>query len=122
MHDEAPRVEDTDWAQILALYQVLERLSPNPMVALNRAIAAAMVHGPRTGLEMLQALERDGGAQLHHRLDAVRAHLLEMDGNHARALDHYRAAAERATSIPERDYLLARATRAASRIATASPA
>src|SRR5207245_10888873 len=76
LHDEAPRVEDTDWPQILALYDLLKRMSDNPMVMLNHAIAAAMVHGPAKGLDLLRALDADGRLAGHHRLDA-RAHLLE---------------------------------------------
>jgi len=109
LHDEAPRVEDTDWPQILALYELLKRISDNPMVVLNHAIAAAMVHGPAKGLELLKALDSD--ARLHHRLDAVRAHLLEMTGDHAAAITHYRNAAAHTTSIPERNYLLTQAAR-----------
>ena len=113
VHDEAARMEDTDWAQILALYGLLERMSDNPMVSLSRAIAAAMVHGPAAGLEMLAALDTDARLRGHYRLDAVRAHLLEMAGDRERALEHYRAAAERTTSIPERDYLTGKAARLA---------
>jgi predicted RNA polymerase sigma factor len=111
VHDEAAHVEDTDWPQILALYEALERLSDNPMVVLNRAIAAAMVHGPVVGLELLAALDGDARVAGHYRLDAVRAHLHEMSGNHERALALYRAAAERTMSIPERDYLIGKALR-----------
>ena len=111
VHDEAPRVEDTDWPQILALYGVLRQLSDNPMVALSQAIAAAMVHGPAVGLEQVAALDADARMRGHHRLDAVRAHLYERAGDRERALAHYRAAAERTTSLPERDYLIARAAR-----------
>jgi RNA polymerase sigma factor (sigma-70 family) len=107
LHDDAPRVDDTDWPQILGLYGLLERMTGNPMVSLNRAIAAAMVSGPRAGLTLLDALdERLAG---HYRLDAVRAHLLEMAGDTAAALIHYRAAAGRTTSIPERNYLTTKA-------------
>jgi RNA polymerase sigma factor (sigma-70 family) len=111
VHDEAPRVEDTDWPQILALYGLLKQMSDNPMVALNHAIAAAMVHGPAAGLDLLTALDADARVSGHYRLDAVRAHLLEMAGEHERAIVHYRAAAERTASIPERNYLTARAAR-----------
>lgn len=111
VHDEAAHVEDTDWRQILALYGLLERMSDNPMVSLNRAIAAAMVHGPMVGLEQLQALDADARIAGHYRLDAVRGHLLERAGDVERAIAHYRAAAERTTSIPERDYLAAKAAR-----------
>ncbi len=111
VHDEAARAEDTDWPQILALYELLKRMSDNPMVILNHAIAAAMVHGPSTGLELLQALDADGRLAGHHRLDAVRAHLLELAGDHAAAIAHYRTAAGRTTSLPERNYLLTQAAR-----------
>jgi RNA polymerase sigma factor (sigma-70 family) len=114
VHDEAARAEDTDWPQVLALYRVLERMSDNPMVSLNRAIAAAMVHGPEAGLEQLKALDGDARIGGHYRLDAVRAHLHERLGDPERAIVHYRAAAERTTSIPERDYLTLKAARLAS--------
>jgi predicted RNA polymerase sigma factor len=113
IHDEAPRADATDWPQILALYGLLERMSDNPMVMLNRAIALAMVQGPRAGLERLRALDADGRLAGHHRLEAVRAHLLEMAGDHAAAATHYRTAAGRTTSLPEQRYLLARAARLA---------
>ncbi len=113
VHDEAARPEDTDWPEILALYELLKRMSDNPMVALNHAIAAAMVHGPRKGLELLDALQNDPRLAHHHRLDAVRAHLLERVGDHRNAVEHYRAAAEKTGSLPERNYLLAQAARLA---------
>jgi RNA polymerase sigma factor (sigma-70 family) len=109
IHDDAARAEETDWPQILALYGVLERMSGNPIVALNRAIAAAMVHGPAAGLKLLEALdERLAG---HYRLDAVRAHLFEKAGDAEAAVAHYRAAAGRTTSIPEQHYLATQAAR-----------
>ena len=111
VHDEAPRAADTDWPQILALYSVLKRMSDNPMVALNHAIAAAMVYGPSAGLDLLTPLDEDERLRGHHRLDAVRAHLLERAGNGAAAVALYRAAAEKTTSAPERNYLLMRAAR-----------
>jgi RNA polymerase sigma factor (sigma-70 family) len=113
LHDEATRAEETDWPQILALYEVLEEMSSNPVVSLNRAVAAAMVHGPTAGLALVDALAAEGKLGAHHRLDAVRAHLHEMLGDRERAIAHYRAAADRTASIPERDYLLARAARLA---------
>jgi RNA polymerase sigma factor (sigma-70 family) len=111
VHDEAPRAADTDWPQILALYNLLRRMSDNPMIILNHAIAAAMVHGPSKGLELLEALDSDSRLAAQHRLDAVRAHLLEMAGDHEGAIAHYRAAAVRTTSIPERNYLMSQAAR-----------
>jgi predicted RNA polymerase sigma factor len=113
VHDEAPRADDTDWPQILALYGLLKRMSDNPMVTLNHAIAAAMVHGPETGLNLLKALDADERLAGHHRLDAVRAHLFEMSGNPEAAIRHYRAAAGRTTSVPERNYLVTKAARLA---------
>ncbi|MGH7287949.1 MAG: RNA polymerase sigma factor [Myxococcota bacterium] len=111
VHDEAPRAEDTDWPQILALYGVLMRMTDNPMVALSHAIATAMVHGPNAGLGLLAALDEDERLSGHHRLDAVRAHLLERAGERADAVALYRAAAEKTTSVPERNYLMMRAAR-----------
>jgi RNA polymerase sigma factor (sigma-70 family) len=111
VHNEANRAEDTDWPQILALYDLLERMSENPMVTLNRAIAAAMVHGPSAGLELLNALDADGRLTGHYRLDAVRAHLLELAGDHEAAIAKYRTAAARTTSLPERNYLMTQAAR-----------
>jgi RNA polymerase sigma factor (sigma-70 family) len=111
VHDEAARAEDTDWAQIMALYSLLQRMTDNPMVTLNHAIAAAMVHGPAVGLELLEPLDRDDRLAGHFRLDAVRGHLHERAGNPEAALAHYRAAAARTTSIPERNYLIDRAAR-----------
>ena len=113
VHDEAPSAEQTDWPQILALYDVLKGVSDNPMVALNHAVAAAMVHGPAAGLELLDGLDRDRRLAGHYRLDAVRGHLLERAGNRAGALAHYRAAAEGTASLPERNYLLTKAARLA---------
>ena len=109
LHDRATRVADTDWPQILALYGLLERMTGNPVVSLNRAIAASMVHGPAEGLRLLTALdERLPG---HYRLAAVRGHLYERAGDAAAAMTHYRAAAARTTSVPERQYLTTRAAR-----------
>jgi RNA polymerase sigma factor (sigma-70 family) len=113
VHGEAASAEDTDWPQILALYELLERVAPNPMVTLNHAVTVAMVRGPRAGLEMLATLDEDGRLAGHHRLDAVRAHLLEMAGDHAAARGSYQLAARRTTSLPEQRYLEARAARLA---------
>jgi predicted RNA polymerase sigma factor len=104
-------VEETDWPQILALYELLGRMSDNPMVALNHAIAVAMVHGPVRGLELLDGLRSDARIAEHHRLDAVRAHLLELAGDREAAVRHYRAAATKTANLPERNYLLAQAAR-----------
>jgi predicted RNA polymerase sigma factor len=111
VHDEAPHAKDTDWPQILALYELLKRMSDNPMVMLNHAVATAMVHGPSAGLELLTALDTDGRLANHHRLDAVRAHLLELAGDRSSAIAHYRTAAKKTASIPERNYLLTQAAR-----------
>src|SRR4029077_12891985 len=111
VHDEAARPADTDWPQILALYDLLKRMSDNPMVMLNHAVAAAMVHGPSAGIELLNALDADGRLAGHHRLDAVRAHLLELAGDHPAAIEHYAIAAGRTTSLPERNYLVTQAAR-----------
>jgi predicted RNA polymerase sigma factor len=111
VHDEALRPEDTDWPQILALYDLLKRVSVNPIVTLNHAIAAAMVYGPSKGLELLRTLDTDTRFSGHYRLDAVRAHLLEMAGDYESAVKHYRIAAGRTTSIPEQNYLMTQAAR-----------
>jgi RNA polymerase sigma factor (sigma-70 family) len=109
LHDGAARAEDTDWAQILGLYGLLQRLTDNPVVGLSAAVAAAMVHGPAAGLERLEPLDRRLPG--HHRLDAVRGHLHEMLGDTAAAAAHFRRSAERTTSEPERRYLLMKAAR-----------
>jgi RNA polymerase sigma factor (sigma-70 family) len=111
VHDEAPRAEDTDWAQVMALYALLQRMSDNPMIALNHAIASAMVNGPQAGLALLAPLENRGPLAGHYRLDAVRAHLLEMSGDVAAAVALYQTAAGKTTSVPERNYLMAQAAR-----------
>ena len=111
VHDEAARAADTDWPQILALYELLKRMSDNPMVVLNHAIAAAMVNGPAKGLELLNNLEAGGRLAGHHRLDAVRAHLLEMSGDSENAIAYYRSAARRTNSLAERNYLILQAAR-----------
>ena len=113
IHDEAPRADETDWPQILALYGLLKRMSDNPMVTLNHAIATAMVQGPAAGLDLLNALDADERLAGRHRLDAVRAHLFEMSGNPQAAIRHYRVAAGRTTSVPERNYLVTKAARLA---------
>ena len=111
VHDEAARAEDTDWPQILALYGLLLRMSDNPMVALNHAIATAMVEGPRAGLDRLDALDADGRIAGHRRLHAVRAHLLELAGEASAAIEHYLVAAGKTDSLPERNYLMTQAAR-----------
>jgi len=105
LHDEAPRVEDTDWEQIRVLYQILSRIAPNPMVTLNHAVAVAMTRGPQAGLELLEPLGDDSRMARHHRLYAVRGHLQEMAGDHAAAYDNYRRAARLTLSVPEQRYL-----------------
>jgi RNA polymerase sigma factor (sigma-70 family) len=115
VHAEAPHPDATDWRQIVALYEVLGRLAPNPMVTLNHAVAVAMAHGPRVGLAMLDALDEDARVAGHHRLSAVRAHLLELAGDTEAARRAFLEAARRTTSVPERRYLERRAaTRPAS--------
>ena len=111
VHAEAARAKDTDWPQILALYDLLERISPNPMITLNHAVAVAMVHGPQAGLNLLKTLDGDDRIAGHHRLDAVRAHLLEMAGDRAGAREGYLSASRLTTSLPERRYLEARAAK-----------
>jgi predicted RNA polymerase sigma factor len=111
VHAESARAEDTDWPQIVALYQLLERQAPNPMVTLSQAVAVAEVRGPRAGLELIEPLERDERIAGHHRLTAVRAHLLELAGETDAAHAAYQLAARQTTSRPERRYLLDRAAR-----------
>jgi RNA polymerase sigma factor (sigma-70 family) len=113
VHAEAAHPDDTDWPQILGLYRLLDGITDNPMVTLNHAVAAAMVHGPDAGLAMLTALDGDRRIADHHRLAAVRGHLLELAGSRDAAVAHYRRAARRTTSLPERRYLELRATRLA---------
>jgi predicted RNA polymerase sigma factor len=115
VHSEAAKAEDTDWPQILALYELLKHMSNNPMVMLNHAIATAMVRGPSEGLKLLTVLDQDGRLTGHHRLDAVRAYLLEISGDSSGAIAHYRLAAERTTSLPERNYLLTQVARLSER-------
>jgi predicted RNA polymerase sigma factor len=111
VHDEAPSAEETDWPQILALYEVLEQVSPGPVVTLNRAVAVAMVHGPRTGLAVLGTLDSDERMTHTHRLEAVRGHLLELAGDPDAARESYRRAARMTASVPEQRYLALRAAR-----------
>jgi RNA polymerase sigma factor (sigma-70 family) len=109
VHDEAGRAEETDWRQILGLYALLQRLAPGPMVTLNRIVAVAMVHGPHVALEQLAAAEADPALAGHHRVDAVRAHLLDIAGDREAARTYYLLAARRTLSVPEQRYLEARA-------------
>jgi len=111
VHDEAPRAEDTDWPQIVALYTVLMQLADNPMVALNHAVAVAMVEGASKGLALLESLGRDPRIKDHYRLAAVRAHLHEREGQIDAALRDYAEAAEKTASTPERNYLLLKIAR-----------
>ena len=111
VHDESPCAEDTDWPQILALYGLLERMADNPMVTLNHTIALAMVQGPEAGLRRLKTLDTDPRLAGHHRLDAVRAHLLEMSGDREGAIAHYLKAAAQTASVPEQNYLNTQAAR-----------
>jgi RNA polymerase sigma factor (sigma-70 family) len=113
VHDEAPTDEATDWPQILALYDVLERVAPGPVVTLNRAVALARVDGPRAGLALLGTLDDDARLEQSHRLDAVRAHLLELAGDTIGAREAYLRAARRTGSVPEQRYLALRAAQLA---------
>jgi predicted RNA polymerase sigma factor len=111
VHAEADRHEDTDWPQIVALYELLGDLAPNPMVALNHAVAVAMAHGPGAGLALLEPLAADDRLSAHHRLHAVRAHLLERAGDREAARTGFLTAARLTTSLPEQRYLRERASR-----------
>jgi RNA polymerase sigma factor (sigma-70 family) len=113
VHDEARSADKTDWPQILALYEVLERVSPGPVVTLNRAVAVAMVNGPRAGLAVLGTLDTDDRMTNTHRLEAVRGHLLELAGDIVAARESYQRAARMTASIPEQRYLALRASRLA---------
>ncbi|MBI5433554.1 MAG: RNA polymerase sigma factor [Planctomycetes bacterium] len=115
LHDEAPSTDATDWPQIQALYGLLLRISDNPIVALNHAVATAMVQGPEAGLRLVDALARDPRIAGHYRLDAVRAHFFERAGDRAAAVKHFTAAADATASLAERDYLLAKAAKPAGR-------
>jgi predicted RNA polymerase sigma factor len=111
VHDEAPSDAETDWPQILALYDVLEQVTPSPIVTLGRAVAVAKVHGPRAGLAVLGTLDGDERAAQTHRLDAIRGHLLELAGDADAAREAHRAAARKTASLPEQRYLALRAAR-----------
>jgi predicted RNA polymerase sigma factor len=109
VHDRASTAVETDWPQILALYGLLEGMTDNPVVTLNRAVAAAMADGPEAGLALLDAV--DGPIREHYRYDAVRAHLLELAGDEEGAVAHFRAAARRTTNLREQRYLATQAAR-----------
>jgi len=111
VHAEAPTWQDTDWRQITLLYQMLARLDPSPAVRLNEAVAVGMSLGPRQGLALVEAVMRDERMLRHHRVHAVRAHLLEMTGDLEGAGRAYRRAAQLTASLPEQRYLNARASR-----------
>jgi predicted RNA polymerase sigma factor len=111
VHDEAPTAADTDWVEIVALYDLLEAVAPNPMTTLNKAVALAEVHGPSAGLAVLDTLADDPRLADHHRLFAARAFLLERAGELIDAHVAYREAARRATSIVEQRHLERRARR-----------
>lgn len=109
LHDEAARLEDTDWPQIALLYGALVAITDNPMARLSHAVASAMVHGPAHGLELLTRFDEDPRIAGHYRLDAVRGHLFERAGDRAAATAAYQRAAGKTTSTPERNYLLMKA-------------
>lgn len=117
VHAEAATADDVDWPEVLALYGLLERVAPSPMVSLNQAVAYARFHGPGAGLRLLDELESDPALGRHHRLAGVRGHLREEAGDVAGAGEEYRLAARQTTSLPERRYLQARAARLETRAA-----
>ena len=121
VHDEAATMADTDWPQILALYDLLQVLAPNPFSALNRAVAVGMVHGPEAGLRVLEDLAADKRLARHHRLLAARAHLRELAGDPQTAAADYLEAARRSTSLPERRYLAVQAARLEAAAGQAGP-
>ncbi len=120
IHDQAPSHAATDWARILVLYELLETMTANPMVTLNRAVATAMVDGATAGLAVVDGLR--GRLADHHRLHAVRAHLLELAGDAATAADEFSAAAARTGNLRERHYLATQAARLAAESRGAAPA
>jgi RNA polymerase sigma factor (sigma-70 family) len=115
VHDEAPSAEKTDWRQILGLYNLLDSIAPGPMVTLNRIVAFAMINGPEAGLRQLAVAEADPALVGHHRVHAMRAHLLELAGDHQAARAQYELAARGTQSLPEQRYLTLRAARGANR-------
>jgi predicted RNA polymerase sigma factor len=110
-HASAAHADETDWHEIHTLYKILERIAPNPMVTLNRAIALAEISGPQAGLDLLATLDSDARMAEHHRLHAVRAHLLERTGDLTAARDSYKLAARATASLAEQRYLDSRAAR-----------
>ncbi|HWD24661.1 MAG TPA: DUF6596 domain-containing protein, partial [Acidimicrobiales bacterium] len=108
VHDEAASAEDTDWSEVLALYETLERIAPNPMATINRAVAVGMVLGPRAGLDLLATIDSDARIADHHLLFAVRGHLLEMAGHAEEAANSFESASRRTASVPEKRYLINR--------------
>ncbi|MDJ0356690.1 hypothetical protein QMG52_11475 [Paenarthrobacter sp. PH39-S1] len=121
VHDEAAQADDTDWAEIVGLYDLLMVLSPGPTVALNRIVPLAMSSGPEIGMRALKSVEKQYGLSELHRVDAVRAHLLEMVGDVQAAQEHYRNAAQRTSSVPEQRYLSAKGRTLAASLASKSP-
>ncbi len=112
VHDQAPTAAETDWKEILGLYNLLDRIAPGPMITLNRIVAIAMVHGPHAALRRLAEAETDPALAGHYRVAAARAHLLERAGDLAAAGEHYRLAGRLTLSLPEQRYLESRARRA----------
>jgi RNA polymerase sigma-70 factor, ECF subfamily len=104
-HCRATRAEDTDWPQIVRLYDLLERVQPSPIVSLNRAVAVAMMAGPRTGLALIDALAATGDLDEYHLLHAARADLLRRIGSKAEATKSYERAFALATNESERRFL-----------------
>jgi RNA polymerase sigma factor (sigma-70 family) len=115
VHAEAPSTVETDWREITVLYELLERIAPNPVFTLNRAVAVAMFRGPAAALELLGEVERDERLAGRHRVAAVRGHLLELAGDATAAAAAYDTAARLTTSLPERQYLQRRAVAARTR-------
>jgi predicted RNA polymerase sigma factor len=113
IHDRAGTAAQTDWGQIQTLYGLLKRINDNPMIALNHAVATAMVAGVEVGLTLVDTIARGARLKEHYRIDAVRAHLYERAGKYPLALEHYRRAAEGTSSLPERNYLLGKVARLA---------
>jgi predicted RNA polymerase sigma factor len=114
VHDRAATLAETDWEEIVELYGALRAMSDNPVVTMNQAVALSMVKGPEAGLAALKELDEDQRVAGHYRLDAVRGHLHLMLGDKTRAAAHFRAAAEKTLSTPERDYLIMKAAKLSS--------